>query len=381
MERTIKESPFLWWLGWMAWIPFPVAEAIGLVQASPPPVALVSGLAGTVLFCGLYAWGTWKNAKDLASDTGGSKNEALKIPLVILLFLLSFAMTWLGVQTKSSLVSVLYFTSAYLAGAFPLRRASWMAGLLILLTVAMAIEFSSLDLAQTAIRIAIVALMVVLFRRSLLTSRNLRQAQEKIGRLAANAERLRIARDLHDLLGHTLSMISLKSELARRLIGQDPDRSAKEMSEVETTARSVLQQVREAVSGYRRLDLASELTAARDLLESAGLELVIEGDCGPDEFSDEALAWAVREGVTNIIRHSPATVCTIRLDRHEGGSSIEILDNGRQPDQAGSFRPGNGMTGLQERLRERGGRMEAGYAAGSGFRLLAAVPLTTGDEP
>jgi two-component system sensor histidine kinase DesK len=200
----------------------------------------------------------------------------------------------------------------------------------------------------------------------------LRKAQEEVARLAAGEERLRIARDLHDLLGHTLSLIVLKSELAGRLAEQGSAKAADEIRDVESVARGALQEVREAVSGYRRRGLPEELDHARTALEAAGVRatIVTTGTPLPDDL-DGLFGWAVREGITNVVRHSAATRCEITVTFEHGEATLEIVDNGR--DQ-GAYAPGSGLLGLIERVEAAGGSLQAGRQPGGGFRLRALVP-------
>jgi two-component system, NarL family, sensor histidine kinase DesK len=212
----------------------------------------------------------------------------------------------------------------------------------------------------------------------------LRAAREEVASLAAvTEERLRIARDLHDLLGHNLSLIALKSELARRLVGVAPERAAAEIGDIESVARRALQEVREAVAGYRQPSLAGELTGAREILAAAGITYRYEGDerasQGLPAAIDAALAWAVREGVTNIIRHSHAGSCTLSLQRSTGEMGVEIVDDGisasGMPGPASEQTPGNGLRGLTERVHALGGVCEFGPQVNGGFRLYVRMPL------
>jgi two-component system sensor histidine kinase DesK len=197
----------------------------------------------------------------------------------------------------------------------------------------------------------------------------LREARAELAEMAVADERLRFARDLHDLLGHDLSLIALKSELAGRLLPSQPDAAAAEIGEVRELTRSALTQVREAVDGYRRATLGSELAGARVALEAAGIELSVDGAEEPlDPEVESVLAWAVREGATNAIRHSGARHARIRV----APGVLEIADDGRG---APAARPGgNGLTGLRERVQSVGGTVEAGAAPGGGFRLTVRVP-------
>ena len=232
----------------------------------------------------------------------------------------------------------------------------------------------------------------------------LRQAREEVAKHAASEERLRLARDMHDLTGQSLSMITLKSELAARLLqrlpeGPDRDRVADEIQQVAAVSRQTLHDIREALSGYRRPTLAVEIITARSALESAGIaphddpELtLLSGTFDPD--AEAALAWCLREAVTNVIRHSGAKNCFIRLIRHDETQtlSLQVRDDGRgcpggnadgeaaeAADPAGSpaeipAGTGTGLHGMSERLCAVGGGLELRPGA-QGFCLVATVPV------
>jgi len=202
------------------------------------------------------------------------------------------------------------------------------------------------------------------------TGEKLRKADAEIEHLAKVAERERIARDLHDLLGHTLSLITLKAELARKLVDRDPQRAKQEMLEVEKTSRAALADVREAISGYRGEGLAAELVRARKTLETAGIAVnsdIKELPLSPAQ--ETVLALALREAVTNVVRHAQAQRCDVRLQRREDVCTLEIADNGRGADAP----EGNGLRGMRERLEALGGSLERQTQAGT--RLVIHLPL------
>jgi two-component system sensor histidine kinase DesK len=230
---------------------------------------------------------------------------------------------------------------------------------------------------------------------------SLRRTRAELARAAAAEERLRIARDLHDLLGHSLSLITIKAELAGRLMSADQERAAREVSEIEAVARQSLSDVREAVAGFRQPDLAGELVAARQLLDAAGIaaQITSADTSGLAKAADSALAWAVREGTTNVVRHSRATQVAIRISRDASTVVAEIADNGpAAPELNGSEPPrpltatagpdgraaigrarpvfgGSGLAGLAERVRSLGGELAAGSVEPRGFKLRVAVPV------
>ena len=196
---------------------------------------------------------------------------------------------------------------------------------------------------------------------------------QQLGTRAADDERLRLARDLHDLLGHSLSLITIKSQLARRLLAPDDSPAALEVADIERVARQSLQDVRHAVDGYRQPSFAAALVGAQAALDAAGIHSTIEQTAGTLPTGvDTALAWAVSEGVTNVIRHSRAGACSIRLTRDGREARLEITDNGAQ---TGTNTPGNGLRGLRERAAARGGRVDAGPLPQGGFRVQIFVPL------
>ncbi len=228
-------------------------------------------------------------------------------------------------------------------------------------------------LAATVLTIVALGVLMTAFGRISRANRELRATREELARLAVSQERLRIGRDLHDLLGHSLSVIALKSELARRLVQGAPDRAAAELAEIESVARDALAEVRETVEGYRRPALAEELEGARAALAAAGIDCELEG-AGvdvPDEV-DAVLAWAVREGTTNVIRHSHARHCAIRIRSDGAQAAVEIEDDGHaSPPQ----RRGSGLSGLRERAQQLRGDVEAGLRPEGGFLLRLTVPL------
>ena len=216
----------------------------------------------------------------------------------------------------------------------------------------------------------------------------LRTAREEVKQLAATEERLRLARDLHDLAGHSLATITLKAELTRRLLETDPKAAAKQLADLELVSRQALTDIREAVSGYRRPTLAVELASARTALSAAEITLKAGIEVGNldglDPEAEAALAWCLREATTNVMRHSKAATCSVHLIPAsidgEATLTLEIIDDGlatravceSMRDQERPF--GNGLTGLTERLAAVSGTLSAAPVEPHGFRLSATVP-------
>jgi len=200
----------------------------------------------------------------------------------------------------------------------------------------------------------------------------LRRSKEEIMRLATLAERERIGRDLHDLLGHTLSVVALKSELARKLIDRDIDAARAEIAEVERVARDSLSQVRNAVAGIRSTALNAELVSATALLEAQGLKVKCETENVKLPHDREtALALSLREAATNIGRHAAATGVTIRVKKEQDSVVVEVADEGH----GGRIIMGNGLNGMRERLTNVGGSLTLGPNKERGTLLRASVPI------
>ncbi|MFJ8011393.1 sensor histidine kinase [Streptomyces sp. NPDC096339] len=210
------------------------------------------------------------------------------------------------------------------------------------------------------------------------TVAELRETRQELARTAVDQERLRFSRDLHDLLGHTLSVIVVKSEAARRIAPRDMAAALEQVRDIESVGRQALTEIREAVTGYREASLAAELDRARGALTAAGIEPVVR-QSGPPLPPQAAalLGWVVREAVTNAIRHSGAATCEIEVRGGAERASLVITDDGGG---VGSTPPGSGLTGLTERLAAAGGTLTSGPASGRGFRVTAELPVEAAEE-
>ncbi|WP_129664549.1 sensor histidine kinase [Phytoactinopolyspora endophytica] len=201
------------------------------------------------------------------------------------------------------------------------------------------------------------------------------RSRQTQARLAVAEERLRFARDLHDVLGRNLSVVALKSELTSKLVRRDPDEAARQADEVRQLAESSLKEVRDVVRGYRATDLEAELAGSRSVLEAAGVRCAITSLYdGADLPADvqTTLAWVVREGTTNVLRHSDAAHCTITLGRDGDTVMLTMENDGVR--RAPTSPEGSGLAGLRERVRAGGGTLTAGSRPGDRFRLAAMIP-------
>lgn len=213
-----------------------------------------------------------------------------------------------------------------------------------------------------AVAVVFTALLVHAFSRTATANQQLREARAEVARLASEAERNRIARDLHDRLGHSLTAITVKSTLARRLAVGAPPAALAEMESVEQLSRQALADVRAAVSGYRDVTLAGELARGRELLRAAGIvaDLPTAYD-GVPQKRQELFGWVVREGLTNVVRHARASRCTVELT----ASSVEVRDDGA----GGPAGAGSGLDGLRARVTAAGGMLAAGATQPCGWSL------------
>ncbi|HYB26489.1 MAG TPA: histidine kinase [Solirubrobacteraceae bacterium] len=218
----------------------------------------------------------------------------------------------------------------------------------------------------TPVAIPVVAIATFGTRRVFEGNRALAEARAELARLSAENERIRIARDLHDLLGHSLTTITVKAGLARQLGEIDPARAVQEISEVETLARRSLSDVRAAVTSYRDVTLLGELATGRELLRAAGIAADLPRAVDVvDPSHQELFGWAVREGLTNVVRHARASACAIHLSP----DAIEIVDDG----VGGPAANGNGLEGLRERVGALGGVVDAGPLEPKGWRLRVSL--------
>jgi two-component system sensor histidine kinase DesK len=233
------------------------------------------------------------------------------------------------------------------------------------------LHLNPITMAATILFTVVVGTSNVFVAQQKRSNYKLSRAHDEIEQLAALAERERIARDLHDVLGHTLSVIVLKAELAGRLMERDPQRAAKEIADVERTARTALTEVREAIGGYRSQGLAAEMELARSTLQAAGVALACESTLPKLTAAEETvLCLAVREAVTNIVRHAHATHCRMHFattdDRFH---SLLVEDDGSHPIQ----QEGNGLRGMRERVQALGGRFS--ISSERGTALLVELPI------
>jgi two-component system sensor histidine kinase DesK len=365
---------------WLLCLLFPL---VSLIRTQLVPWRLVLGLFSLLFFAASYTWIMWPHPVNhrVQARSRSRLSSLLFVLLSLLITLLSFldgpAWLWLFIGV-SAIAGVL----------FPMRAAGVVVVLLTLLPLAITISThggaAGIDwwwLIALMLLVRGLGLDMIGVVRMGSAIRDLHAARRELARLAVIEERERLSRDLHDLLGQTLSVITLKSELARGLITEEPTRSAQELAEIEQVSRKTLREVRKTVAGYRQPQLSHELDGARQLLEAAGIEYSIEplNEELPQPL-DTILAWTVREGVTNVIRHSRARHCLLRLRREQGMIGVEVLNERewREDTPEQGTDQGSGLLGLRERVSVLGGTMEAGPFILSGklhFRLRVELPI------
>ena len=352
--------PFGWAFGiiWLVLLVNPLHKAWAQHDSSKR----FAGVAALAVFAGVFVAALVRGRQRRL--TGRPTGYPAWAPFALLLGLVVLLVYGAG-QTALSAVP---YVAVYSMFTFAIDVAWGISIVLALGTVV--VEASVPGWSQDGEWLAVVLASAAVFGTRIAFERNavLYETREEMAQLAVAEERSRFARDLHDILGHSLTVIAIKAELAGALVHVDPERAQREVRDLERLAREALADVRGAVSGLREISLAPELVAARAALAAAGIDsdLPTAVDDVPGELR-ELFAWAVREGVTNVVRHSGSSRCTVRItDR-----TLEVLDIGTG---SAEVLPGNGITGLRERARRLGARVEHG-PTGSGYRLAVLAPV------
>ncbi len=371
-------SPWLIWGIWIFWLFFLIQVVVSILQVAALGPKILD-LLGIGIFISLYLWITWQEAHLLSQPVpAGNPMQRRMFLATALLATLATVLCW--IQGPEALGSFMY-VCACAVPQFKLREAIGVCAALLLWVFGLGLLTREPPgtVGQFLFLIPAIGTIVYFFSQAIHTNQELRVARREIARLAISEERLRFARDLHDLLGHSLSLITLKSELAGQLIAEDPDAAQREMRDIESAARSALREVREAVAGYRQTTLVDELARSRELLRAAGIgcEIRTEYTALPAAIED-MLTWVVREGITNVIRHSRAQNCAVAIAAVPGNHVIlTIQDDGQGPlSSASESGPGNGLRGIRERIASVAGQCEAGRSSPRGFRLAIKLPLT-----
>ncbi|TDW69643.1 two-component system sensor histidine kinase DesK [Kribbella pratensis] len=366
MAERVGAGPGRW--GWLAagvWL-FYLAQPLQKIAERKDGISQILGFLTVILFAASYL-----------AFFGILRRMARKHLLAVwqqvgyLALMLTLCLLMIPTAGQTALTGLVYIASVAMM-LLDLRAAvAFVAVLLAGTEVALRVVPGWTDDGSYGFAIFLGALAVFGLRRAIQRSIELNAARKDMAELAVQEERNRFARDLHDILGHSLTVITVKAELAGKLIEANPTRAAAEVADVESLARAALADVRAAVAGYRELSLAGELVSARAALQAAEVkaDLPTTVDEVPEQ-NRELFAWVVREGVTNVVRHSGAKRCTIRLT----ATQIEVLDDGKGPTPGGGA-SGHGLVGLRERANQAGASVQIGQAPGGGFRLAVRVGL------
>ena len=373
------------WFFSAVWLVYLIAPVSGLFGHRHGVLWIAGGLAITLAFCTVYV---------AALVDWGGRPRLGRAGLATIAVLAALACVVYGKNWTPLWIYVSAATGVIIAGEpNGRRRALWgvlAVGVLYLFFSWLAHEGAT-DFFVILLPVLLIGLAMIGFRLQIGLMHELAQARETVAKLATNEERLRLARDMHDLTGQSLSMITLKSELAAKRLGKLPASAERDvvlgdLGDIGRVSRQTLHDIREAVSGYRRPTLAIEVITARNALDAAGIRL--DDDPGLtlrsgtfDADAEAVLAWCLREAVTNVIRHSGAKNCRIRLTERPGELSLEVADDGRGLGHAHADAPagqGAGLRGMSERLSTEGGRLSLGAADPArvhGFKLTATVPV------
>jgi two-component system sensor histidine kinase DesK len=350
-----------WSIGGLFWLIF-LTPAINVTLHSDRSVAAITAtMVCFALFVAVYLLSVPLTAFRPLTDPVRFLTPVLALVLGLLT---------LPVAGEDGLGTFVY-VAVVAVGLLPMRLALGFAAFVAALATVLTLTVSgwSRDPASLLFSIGLATVATAAFVRLLRRNAELALAREDLARLAVEQERARFARDLHDLLGHSLTVITVKAELAGKLMNRDPGKAAAEVADIERLAREALADVRSTVAGYREVTLAVELSSARSALDAAGIEAELPGalDEVPGERR-ELFGWVVREGVTNVVRHSRAQRVRVAVSP----TSVEVVDDGSGC--PGTVVGGHGLDGLRERLAAVGGRLEAGPVDSGGFRLFAEVP-------
>jgi two-component system sensor histidine kinase DesK len=364
MDVRSRFHQLAWALPWLLFQLFPIADLVSGSYSLPVRIAAGAALAVfTVVY--LIVFG-----RAFAPGCPPAYRELAVVAVLGVGLAVTLGTAWAG---------LLIYLSAGVAVTLPQR---WVWPAVLAATAVCAGVVAADDLLSDVFILPVMCVLTAFGLRGtrFLVSVNaeLMQAREELARSAVAEERMRFARDLHDLLGHSLSLIALKSELAGRLAERDPARARQEMADVEDAARRALAEVRDAVSGYRQVSLAQALAEARSALSAAGIGLRAPAAGEPLPAAvDAVLGWVVREATTNVLRHSGARSVVVDLGTTDDDVGLTVTDDGR----GGTGPRGAGLSGLAERVEAVGGRLAAGPVDGRGFRLAVVVPVRLAAEP
>jgi signal transduction histidine kinase len=384
--KTRDRSSVLIWLLWATWLSFFTPAIVELFQAHPPLPRLMLTLIGVAIFFTLYLWGTWRNARRrllVAAEQQGADAVTWLVIGVMTAFCLVLPL--IAQNTRGDWLDPFILTSAYVGGRLPPLRAAQVILLLILLdvTVGPLIGFAWDDLGRSAVYVAVVGFIVGILVRVITTSRELRAARGEIARLAVQAERLRLSRDLHDSVKQQIFAVSMQVGAALSQIEHSREAARKHLLEAEALVYQAQQDLTTLIQDLRPAVLQEKGLAAalRDYVtgwsrqNTIAVELHLPERCQLPPAVEEALWRVAQEALSNIARHSQASKVQMRLEQTPEQVLLSMLDNGRGFDQAKEQQTGVGLLSIEERMAAIGGSILLQSRPGDGTRMVARCPL------
>ena len=349
-----------WFMTSLVLFALPTAVSVLLTGLTPANLGVVFGF---IVWAIVWVW-LWQRV--IGRDDTGAVLGLVAVTVLLAVF------TLIAPSTDNSFLVFSFIVAGVI---LPSRRALWAFAALAVLQIGLELIRLApppiiVNLLINSIIVGVLGAGARLFWQSY---GQLAAAREQLAELAVTEERLRFARDLHDVLGQNLSVLVLKSELVSKQLPANADESVRqEVRDIAQVARRSLNDVRETAAGYRRATLAAEISSARTALRAAGIGLLVEDSLGalPPE-QDGVLAWCLREAVTNVVKHSGAKSCEVRLSADGGQAKLEVSDDGAG---ATTLDGGSGLAGMRERIASLGGTLRVGAENGGGLQVQVSVP-------
>jgi two-component system sensor histidine kinase DesK len=357
------------------WLLAGLGAVLGVLRGQIHPAWAAGG--GLIVFAALYMIAIWYRRR--------ARRQRAALACLIVLTALTLALTIAFGGDMFALFPLLSIVCGVVVpwteGRLPLAAVSVSAVACAGVIIAWARHSPGGDIWSVAYGSFLAGFIVALILQLVGVIRQLQETRQELARAAVDEERLRFARDLHDLLGHTLSVMVVKAQLVRKLAARDPAQAAEQAADIETVGRQALGEVRDSVRGYRGRGLARELAEARAALADADFTVAVRQDDVPlTAAADALLGWVIREGVTNVIRHSGGHQAEIEVGQHGGQVFVEIRDDGGAAPAVQLPSGGHGLGGLRERAAAAGGTVEAGSRLGGGYRLCVRIPASPREQ-
>lgn len=385
--KTRERSPALLWLIWVPWVFFFTPAVVNLFQVHPPLPRLIATLAGVALFFLLYLWATWQNAQRRMSGLPATAVDAQSWLMIGAMTTFCLVLPLLARETENDWLDLFILTSAFLGGRLPTVRLIQTLLLLVALELGggRLLGFSWADLGTAAMYLVVVGIVVHVLVRVIITGRELREARSEIARLAVQAERLRLSRDLHDSVKQQLFALSMQLGVALAQLEHDREAARKPLLEAEALVHQAQQDLTTLIQDLRPSVLQEKglVAALRDLVttwsrqNSIPVDLHLPERCHLLPAVEEALWRVGQEALSNIARHSQASKVYLRLELTPEQVRLSIRDNGRGFEQHDGQSSGVGLLSIQERMAVIGGSVLLQSRPGEGTSLVVRCPTGT----